>query len=53
MTQVYLVEMHGESREVYEIEASSAEEAREKWFEGSLVVQESSSMEFYSVREDD
>lgn len=50
----YLVEMHGEAREVYAVEANSEEEAIRNWdFQGHLVVSESSSMEFYSVREDD
>jgi hypothetical protein len=49
----YLVTLTGESREVYYVEADSPEEARERWNEGDLVVQESSSMEVDSVREDD
>lgn len=50
----YLVTLIGESREVYYVEADSAEQARERWAEdGSLYVQESSSMEVTDVREDD
>lgn len=49
----YLVELRGESREVYSVEADSVEEAREKWEDGTLEIQESSSVEVYSVREDD
>jgi hypothetical protein len=50
--RAYLVTMTGESREVYSVEADSPEDAAARWQEGSLVVQESSSMEFYSVEED-
>jgi hypothetical protein len=50
--KTYLVEMHGESREVYYVQAETEEDARENWMEGDLMVQESSSMEIYSVRED-
>ena len=53
MTTTYLVEMHGDVREVYAVDADSPEEAREAWAYGDLVVSEASSMEFYSVREDD
>ena len=49
----YLVEMHGDCCEVYLVEADSPEEARENWFNGGLIVQESEGMDFYSVREDD
>jgi hypothetical protein len=49
----YLVELRGESREVYYVTASSPEEARENWMNGSLYVSESSSMEVYDVREDE
>jgi hypothetical protein len=48
----YIVEMRGECREVYIVEADSEAEARENWMNGSLQVQEGSSMEIYDVRED-
>jgi 16S rRNA C967 or C1407 C5-methylase (RsmB/RsmF family) len=49
----YIVEMRGECREVYVVEADSEIEARENWMNGSLQVQEASSMEVYDVREDE
>lgn len=49
----YLVEMHGDVREVYAVQASSPEEAQARWMDGDLVVSETMGTEFYSVREDD
>jgi hypothetical protein len=49
----YLVELRGESREVYYVEADSAEEARKNWMHGSLQVSEAYGMEVESIREDD
>jgi hypothetical protein len=49
----WIVEMVGEVRELYAVEADTADEARERWMEGERVLAESSSMEFHSVREDD
>lgn len=48
---IYIVEMHGEVRELYEVEAESAEEARENWADGTLVLSEAYGMDFYSVTE--
>lgn len=48
----YIVEMTGLAHEVYLVEADSPEEARANWAEGYLQIQESSSMEVISVRED-
>lgn len=50
----YLVEYTGNVREVYSVTADSLEDAQERAMdEGILVNSEASSMEFYSVREDD
>lgn len=50
----YLVEYTGNVREVYSVTADSAEAAKDVPLdEMYLVISESSSMEFYSVREDD
>lgn len=48
----YLVELTGDLREVYAVEAASAEEARENWMDGHLVNSEAQGMSVYSVRED-
>ena len=52
MTQ-YSVEMRGEGREVYIVEAESAEEARANWFDGFLQVSEIYGCEVYAVTKDD
>jgi Zn-finger nucleic acid-binding protein len=50
----YRVELRGESREVYAVEADSADEAREVWAErGTLEVQECYGMGVESVEEDE
>lgn len=46
---VYRVEMQGECREVYLVEADSEEDAGSNWAQGCLVVQESIGMDLYSV----
>lgn len=48
---LYEIEMHGDVREVYLIEADTEEYARENWSEGELVLSEASSMECYSIKE--
>jgi hypothetical protein len=52
MTQ-YLVELRGDVREVYSIEAESADEAAANWHTGHLEISEASGMELVDVREDD
>lgn len=47
----YEIEMHGEVREIYVVLAANEEEARAEWAAGELVLSESSSMEFHSVRD--
>lgn len=49
----YLVEMHGEVREVYAVQAESEAEAIANWSTGELVISEAEGMEFYSLREDE
>ncbi len=49
----YLVELRGDSREVYVVEADTEEEARAHWWAGWLSIQESSGMVVTSVRLDD
>ena len=48
----YLVEMRGESREVYLVIADSPEQAALKWSDGALVLQEPMGFELYSVEEE-
>jgi hypothetical protein len=48
----YRVELRGEVRELYSVEADNPEEARERWYEGDLFLSEASGMEVYSVEED-
>lgn len=48
----YLVELTGDVREVYAVEADSAEDARANWIDGDLVNSEAQGMSVYSVRED-
>jgi hypothetical protein len=50
---VYRVEMRGEVREIYLIEAESEEDAKNRWHQGDLYVSEASGMEVYDVKEDD
>ncbi len=49
----WTVEMRGECRELYAVEAETPEEARERWMDGRLTLSEASSMDVYAVREDD
>jgi hypothetical protein len=49
----YLVELRGEVREVYTVEADSEEEAREIWADGILEISEAYGMGVESVRLDD
>lgn len=49
----YVVTLRGEAREVYIVTADTAEEARERWSEGSFQVAEAYGMEVEDVREDD
>ena len=46
------VECHGEAREVYVVEAETAEEAMQKWGEDEPIVSECSDMEPISAVED-
>lgn len=49
----WLVELRGEAREVFAVEAETEEEARERWYEGHSQVLEASSMEVVSVELDE
>jgi hypothetical protein len=49
----YRVELRGDVREVYTIEADSPEDAAARWQEGDLYLSEASGMEVHSVTEDD
>jgi hypothetical protein len=49
----YRVEMTGSCREVYIVEASSEQEARETWMNGHWQLTEAFGMEVASVRLDD
>lgn len=49
----YLVELTGDCREVYVVEADSEQEARENWVNGWHQVTEAQGMEVVSVRLDD
>lgn len=49
----YLVEMRGEVREVYYVEADTEEEAIANWFEGQLFMSETMGVDFYSCREEE
>lgn len=47
----YRVELRGDVREVYIVEADSPEQAREQWAGGFLFLTECSGMDVESVRE--
>jgi hypothetical protein len=49
----YVVEMHGDVRELYSVEADSADEARKNWSSGDLVLSETMGVEVYSVTEEE
>jgi hypothetical protein len=51
--KAYRVELRGEARELFTIEAESPEDAAERWFEGSSYLLEASGMEVVSVEEDE
>lgn len=44
--------MHGISREVYRVEADTPSEAIASWADGTLILSESSSMQFESIEAD-
>lgn len=48
----WLVECVGDVREVYSVEADSADDAMARWFQGDLVVSEAEGVEPRSARED-
>ncbi len=48
----YLVELKGDCREVYIVNASSEQEARDNWMNGSHLLIEAEGMEVLSVRLD-
>lgn len=49
----YVVEMHGEVRELYSVEADTEEEATANWSDGDMFLSEAQGMGFYSVKEED
>jgi hypothetical protein len=49
----YRVELRGEARELFTIEAENEDEARERWHEGDSYLLEASGMEVVSVEVDD
>ena len=49
----YLVEMRTTMREVYYVEANSAEEAKRDWADGEVQIQEAIDSEFYDIREEE
>lgn len=49
---VYRVELHGEARELFEVEAESPEEAATLWEQGESYLKECTSTEIYSVEEE-
>ena len=49
----YLVECEGQVREVYAVEASSEQEAMDRWATGNLVIQEAYSVEAVSAEPDE
>ncbi len=51
--KTYRVELCGESREFYAVEAESPEDARENWHNGRLYLSECYGMDVASVEEDD
>lgn len=48
----FIVELHGEVRELYQVTAETAEEAAQNWFHGELYLTEVSGAEVYSVEQD-
>jgi hypothetical protein len=49
----YRVELRGDARELFTIEASSPEDAAERWHEGDSYLLEASGMEVVSVEVDE
>lgn len=49
----WMVECHGDAREVYCVEAETEQEAMDNWASGFLQVSEASSMESVSAVKDD
>jgi hypothetical protein len=49
----YLVELRGDAREVYAVEADDPADAPEKWHTGTLVISEASGMDVESIRLND
>ena len=52
MAKLFTVEMHGDVRELYEVEAETEQEARERWSDGTLVLSEAYGMWVYSVTDE-
>jgi hypothetical protein len=50
---IWRVEMSGEAREVYDVEADSEEEAKAHWSDGDLVISEVFGVEPVSAKEMD
>jgi hypothetical protein len=46
---IYEIELLGEAREVYQVEADSEEQARARWADGHLVVSEAYGMSIVGV----
>ena len=53
MTTQWTVELRGECREVYVVDADTENEARENWFNGFHQITEAFGMEVESVTRDD
>jgi hypothetical protein len=49
----YRVELRGDARELFTVEADSPEEAARRWHEGDSFLLEASGMEVVSVTEED
>jgi hypothetical protein len=49
----FTVEMHGDVRELYEVEADTADEAAENWASGDLYLSETMGVEVYMVIENE
>lgn len=50
--KTYRVELRGESREIYYVEAESEDDARENWYTGELAVSECYGMDVEKVEEE-
>lgn len=49
----YTVEVHGEVRELYTVQAESVADAKDRWTEGDLFLSESSGCWVYDVTKDE